>query len=60
MPISMDLPAGKRVRFTLEIRGPRSAVQGKRFKKALDALLRKNRTTVVRGSAKVISKRRRR
>ena len=47
MPFT-DIPAGKKVRFSLEIRGPRDAVQGKRFKKALFALLKKNATVMVR------------
>jgi hypothetical protein len=60
MPVSRELARGKKVRFTLEVTGPRTAVQGKRFERALRALLRKSRATIVRPAARKRSRKRKR
>ena len=40
MPFTGDLRAGKKVRVTIEIRGPRAAAQQRRLKGALQKLLK--------------------
>ena len=42
MPGFIHIPSGKKIRITLEVRGPRDPEQGRRFKKALLTLLRRN------------------
>ena len=51
MPFTGDLRAGKRVRVTIEFRGPRDATQQRRLKVALQKLL-KVHNAVIRTPAK--------
>jgi hypothetical protein len=46
VPFTGDLPAGKRRRVVIELRGPRDAQQQKRFKAALQKLLRQNNAAI--------------
>jgi hypothetical protein len=54
------IPRGKKVRFTLEVRGPRNEAQGQLFKKALLALLRRNATAIVQRTSRAKSRKRKR
>ena len=48
MPFTGDLRAGKRVRVTIEIRGPRDAAQQRRLKAALQKLLKLHNAAIRR------------
>lgn len=46
MPFTGELPAGRKRRVVIEIRGPRDAKQQKRFKQALQKLLKQNNAAI--------------
>jgi hypothetical protein len=59
MPFQPIAP-GKKVKFTLEVRGPRNEAQGKLFKRALLPLLKRNATVIVRPASRAKSRKRKR
>lgn len=52
MPGFIYIPAGKKVRVVLEVRGPRTAEEGKEFKKELSTILKRNAARLVAPRAK--------
>ena len=58
MPGFTHIPPGKKVRITLEVRGPRTDEQGQRFKRMLRALLLRNAARLVPARAKAKRKKR--
>jgi len=58
MPGFIHIPPGKKVRITLEVRGPRDPEQGRRFKKALLTLLRRNAARLLPARARAKRKKR--
>ena len=52
MPGFTYIPAGKKVRVVLVVQGPRTPEEGRRFKRELLAILKKNATQLLSPRAK--------
>lgn len=56
MPGFTYIPAGKKVRVVLMVRGPRTPKEGKHFKKELVAILKRNAAQLLPPRAKAAKK----